>query len=191
MKEKAADILALDLAGALVRPSSRPARLEREITEIFTRLRMPVYRYVLSIVADPAEAEDVAQEAFLRLYTVVRGGGRVENVPAWVFRTAHNLAVDRVRTLERRHACDIESLDELTETGGEAASVETDLAEKERREAVRSALAALSPQERRCVDLRSEGLRYREIADVLGVSLSTVQTFLTRALRKLIKEINA
>ncbi|HHN72840.1 MAG TPA: LuxR family transcriptional regulator, partial [Thermopetrobacter sp.] len=47
-----------------------------------------------------------------------------------------------------------------------------------------------SPQERRCVDLRSEGLRYREIAEILGVSLSTVQTFLTRALQKLMKEVD-
>jgi len=189
MREKAADILALDPAGTLARPSSGPARLEREVTEIFTRLRMPVYRYVLSIVADPAEAEDVAQEAFLRLYTVARGGGKVENVPAWIFRTAHNLAVDRVRKRDRRRLCEIDTLGELAEAGGEA-SPEADLAEKQRREAVRSALAALSPQERRCVDLRSEGLRYREIAEILGVSLSTVQTFLTRALQKLMKEVD-
>jgi len=152
---------------------------------------MPVYRYVLSILSDAAEAEDVAQEAFLRLYSVVREGSRVDNVPAWVFRTAHNLAVDRLRKLDRQQSCDLQTLEDLTGAREAENSLETDLAEKQKREAVRAALAALSPQERRCVNLRAEGLRYREIAEVLGVGLSTVQTFLIRAVRKLVKEINA
>lgn len=191
MKEEAADLLALGLSAPFVRASGRPAELEQAVTEIFTRLRMPVYRYVLSILSDAAEAEDVAQEAFLRLYSVVREGSRVDNVPAWVFRTAHNLAVDRLRKLDRQQSCDLQTLEDLTGAREAENSLETDLAEKQKREAVRAALAALSPQERRCVNLRAEGLRYREIAEILGVGLSTVQTFLIRAVRKLVKEINA
>ena len=52
------------------------------------------------------------------------------------------------------------------------------------------AMKCLSPQERHCLDLRSEGLCFREIAEVLSIRISTVETFLDRGIRKIAKEIN-
>src|SRR6185295_57296 len=59
--------------------------------------RDPVHRYVVAAFGDPAEAEDITQEAFLQLYRCLHGGQSIANVRAWVFRTAHNLASNRLR----------------------------------------------------------------------------------------------
>jgi len=56
---------------------------------------------------------------------------------------------------------------------------------QERRQQLHVALARLSRQERQCIWLRAEGFRYREIAEILSVSVSTVQTFLGRAIKKI------
>ena len=60
-------------------------------------LRDPVFRQALRVLRSPAEAEDVTQEVFLRLYGEMRADRKVENPKAWLFRAAHNLAIDRVR----------------------------------------------------------------------------------------------
>jgi RNA polymerase sigma-70 factor (ECF subfamily) len=64
------------------------------------------------------------------------------------------------------------------------------LAAEENQEKVRALLSGLSPQERRCMELRTEGLTYREIAEVLGVRLTTVQTNLVRAVKKLMEKFH-
>jgi RNA polymerase sigma-70 factor (ECF subfamily) len=53
-----------------------------------------------------------------------------------------------------------------------------------------TALSLLSVQERRCLELRAEGLRYREIAEALSIGSSTVETFLARAIRKIVKQLD-
>ena len=71
--------------------------LKQRVTKVFELWRDPVYRYLFRILNDPANAEDLTQEVFLRLYSHLHGGGGVANVRAWVFRVAHNLAIDHQR----------------------------------------------------------------------------------------------
>jgi len=66
-----------------------------------------------------------------------------------------------------------------------ADSPEQEILERERRQRVRQALAWLSPQQRQCLELRAEGLRYREISDVLGIQISSVRTFIVRAVARI------
>lgn len=157
--------------------------------QLFAQLREPVYRYVIGIVDSPAEAEDIAQEAFLRLFAALRKGEKIRLAPAWVFRTAYNLAIDRCRAQGKTEPLEPGVLRRVP-LGATPATQERQLREAERARKLEQALELLSPQERRCLDLRAEGLRFREIAAALEVGISTVETFLARAVKKLSKEIH-
>src|SRR3984893_6810424 len=71
--------------------------LQQRVTKIFELLRDPVYRYLFRVLDNPHEAEDLTQEVFLRLYMYLHKGQTVTNIRAWVFRVAHNLAIDQHR----------------------------------------------------------------------------------------------
>ncbi len=141
-----------------------------------------VRRYAFAIIRDVAESEDIAQECFVRLMQALSRGVVVERPLPWLLRVAHNLAMDGLARRPREVALE-DSLAILMsdpEPDPEAALVERD-----RRARVQQALHLLSAQELRCWTLRAEGLRYREIADVLGVRTGTVTAFLVRAAEKL------
>jgi RNA polymerase sigma-70 factor (ECF subfamily) len=173
-----------------LRARNDSSALEQKVTEVFEWFYEPVYRYVRSIIGSAADAEDLAQEAFLRLYTSLQNENRIGNVRSWLFRVAHNLAIDYLRTV-RHLDHDVPEVWELREERldpGENA--EQRLLEQEQRQRLRRAMIRLSPQERYCLELRAEGLSYREIAEVLGVSTSSVNTFLGRGVKKLAGEVN-
>jgi RNA polymerase sigma-70 factor (ECF subfamily) len=139
------------------------------------------------VVADPSEAEDVTQEAFLRLYTELEENGGIGNPRAWVLRAAHNLAIDHCRA--RRNLARFDEGDQVDPAAHD--NVEAVMIDQERHENFRSFLSDLSPQERRCMELRAGGFRYREISGILGIQISSVQTNLTRAVKKLMEKMNA
>ncbi len=159
---------------------------EQIVTDIYESLWKSVYRYVLGILRDPAEAEDVGQEVFARLFQQLQQRKSVRNVRAWIFRVAHNLAVEqlgqRAFSGDLGYAGAAQACEQARDPAPNA--VERALVE-ERHRRLRLALARLSQQERHCLELRAEGLRYREIAEVLGIRIPTVQAFLARAVTKL------
>ncbi len=166
------------------------SRLEQKVTELFELLYEPVHRYVRGITGAQAEAEDLAQEAFLRLYTCLQKGQPVGNVRAWVFRVAHNLAIDHLRKASHLEQA-VPEVWQLNEARPDLApNAEQRLLEQEQRQRLRRALLRLSPQERYCLDLRAEGLGYREIGEVLGISISSVNTFLGRGVKKIAGELH-
>jgi RNA polymerase sigma-70 factor, ECF subfamily len=155
--------------------------LEKTVSDVFVLLRDPVYRYLLGITGNPGDAEDLTQETFIRLYQCLRDGEKVHNVRSWIFRVAHNLGIDLSRRPERARTAEWDS-DRRAEPAGPGVSAE---AAAIRRQTLEAALGSLSPQERRCVELRAEGLCYREIGEVLGIRIPTVQTAVNRAVKKL------
>lgn len=165
--------------------------LEQNVTRFYQALRLPVYYYLIAFLGNPATADDLTQEVFLRLYAHLHRGGGVENARFWVFCVAHNLAFDE-RQRYQRIAC----LDELAwenimvRLPDPALNPEQNAMQRERLEKFGAALQWLSVQELQCLLLRAEGFRYREIGKILDVTTSTVGKFLQRALRKLIR-INA
>jgi RNA polymerase sigma-70 factor, ECF subfamily len=162
--------------------------LEQRVTRIFLALRLPVYYYLIAFLGDAAAADDLTQEVFLRLYTHLHRGRPVENVRLWVFRVAHNLAIDERQRHQRLARLDAPTWDEICSVLPDPSlNPEQRALQRERLERLHSALQWLSPQERQCLLLRAEGLRYREIGEILGIGTSTVGEFLQRALRKLMK----
>ena len=157
--------------------------LDEAVREVFVVWRDPVYRYLLAVAGSPRDAEDLTQETFIRLFQDAKKGNRINNLRSWLFRVAHNLSVDWYRKSSRVEEADQPGLDELAARHEDPSpGVEQKLLERERAERM---LSRLSPQERRCMELRTEGLCYREIGEVLGIKIPTVQTVLGRAVRKL------
>lgn len=162
--------------------------LHDRVSRYFAALREPVYGYLVRFCGSAADAEDLTQEAFLKLYRHLQEGKEIENVRSWLFQVARNLAVSRWRS---RSVVD-SSTELLVEVNvaTESASIEAFLLERERDERLRVAMQELTDLQRQCLHLRAEGLRYREIAEALSTNIDSVADALQRAIAKLRSKVN-
>jgi len=159
--------------------------LEQETLEFFVQFRRPVLRYVCGLGVTVHDGEEIAQEVFLALFRHLCCGQSRRNLRAWVFRVAHNLA------LKQRYA----DQKARGRTAGGEFSMETridpemDPEERmvylQRRFRLLAVVSALPEKDQCCLRLRAEGLRYREIARALNISLGAVSISLTRSLARL------
>jgi len=155
--------------------------IEEQVTRAFEEVRDDVYRYLLTLGLPPPQAQDATQEVFLRFYLALQKGDLIQNWRGWVFRVAHNLGLDwRAKERTLPFGPDMEALLRDVRPGADVS-----LIERERMKQIGDAWRTLSAQQRQCLYLRAEGLKYREIGEVLGISISTVREFLTRAIAKL------
>jgi RNA polymerase sigma-70 factor (ECF subfamily) len=159
----------------------------RETAILYRELRKPLLRYLVSIGLSADEAQDVVQDAFVRLQRHLAGGGSEENIRSWLYRVAHNQARNRQTSYARRFAAPLS--DEIN-TRIDERTPERAILEKEKYRRLASAIRLLSEQERECLLLRGQGLRYREIGAVLGISTSTVGDTVERAIKKLAEKCN-
>lgn len=143
-----------------------------------------VHSYATYMLRNPAEAQDVAQEALVRLW---QHRSRVERQGArfWLMRTVHNLCIDRLR--KRRVRAEIDDGETAVDLTADATPGPQKLAESnELGRVIQGALAGLSPDDRSVVVMREvQGLPYDEIAGSLGVPLGTVKARLHRARERL------
>lgn len=165
--------------------------LEEKVTRYFEQWRGPVNRYLVAAFGDPEVAEEITQEAFLQLFRRLHSGQPVANVRAWVFKAAHSLALNRIRSHQFVELLDENSWEELSRALIDAAlNPEQRLLELEKFNRLRVAIARLTATERQCLHLRTKGLRYREIAEILNLGTTTVAETLYRVIDKLTKENN-
>jgi RNA polymerase sigma-70 factor (ECF subfamily) len=172
------------IAGSGAQPRLTP---EEAVAELFEAAREDVYRYLLTLGLVPAQAQEATQEVFLRLYVVLRKGQRIGNMRAWIFRVAHNHGLT-LRGQERRWSPFDPDLE--MRIPDQAGNPEQRLIAHERSRNLGHALASLSPQQRQCLHLRTEGFRYREIAAIMGIGDSSVGEFLRRAVARLRKALD-
>jgi len=169
-----------------VERSTGPSALVAEVTGLFDDLRSPVLRYLSSFGLSVHDGEEVTQEVFLSLFIHLRDGKPRSNIRGWVFRVAHNLGLKRRETIQRAHRIVSPSDSRDMELQLDAApDPEEHISSVQWRERLLAIVQALPEQDRRCLYLRAEGLRYREIADVLGISLGSVAISLARSLARL------
>lgn len=150
------------------------------VEQIYEAERDNIYSYLLYCGVPAQQAQELAQESFLKLYLKMSKGEAIESPRAWLYRVAHNLAL---RFHDREPVFD--ELDPNVESLQAWPDPERALMEKQRKSSLIRAMRDLSPQQRNCLHLRSQGLRYREIADVIGISTSAVGEFLRRAVARL------
>lgn len=154
-----------------------PSPLEAELETLFCRFRVPLLRYLHSFGLPVQDSEEVVQETFLALFQHLRQGKPRTNLQGWLFRVAHNLGLKRCQG--RRLEADVQ------DGWDPRPNPEQQAAGRQRQRRLQNIVRALPEQDRRCLFLRAEGLRYREIAQVLGISLGAVAQSLERSLARL------
>lgn len=148
------------------------------------RLVPRVLGYATRLLGDRAEAEDIAQEAMLRLWRMAPGWRPGEaQVSTWLYRVVSNLVTDR-RRARARHPAD--TLDDAPEPADAAPAALTQLIAQDRLAALDAALALLPDRQRQAVVLRHlEGLANPEIAAIMGIGVEAVESLIARGKRGL------
>jgi RNA polymerase sigma factor (sigma-70 family) len=158
--------------------STRDAAFER----LYQRHVTDVYRYSLAVLGEAADAEDVTQTTFLNAYRAFKKGERPSKPQNWLITIAHNVCRQRFRQAQRRPA-EVEFVDAISEAPLDEAS-------GPRADDVRRAFSQLRPSQREALVLRElEGRSYAEIAAILGISASALETLLFRARRALREQL--
>lgn len=183
----------------------RLAQEGRELAfrELVRRYERPVFSLVYRMVRDRETAEDLAQDAFIKVLNHIDRYSPEFKFLSWVFKIANNVAIDHLR----RRRLDTVSMDGSPHASSAAeveastfdvsSDQESALDEMEARElgdAIESAIGQLRPEYRSCIMLRHvEGRSYEEIASTLDLPLGTVKTYIHRArheLRRALEGIN-
>ena len=157
-----------------------------------------IFHVAYRMLGDTAEASDIVQEIFLKVFRNIGGFKGEAALKTWIFRIAFSEILNRLRWWKRRHRFATVSLDEQQNDFGMSSRMmaassptpEQALQSKEEEGAIQQALGKLSREHRSIVVLRDiEGFSYNEIADVLGVSVGTVKSRLARARADLKKSL--
>jgi RNA polymerase sigma-70 factor (ECF subfamily) len=169
----------LSLRWAKVRPQEGEAAVV--VVDLYDRMRPPLVSYAYRLLGSAADAEDIVQTAFLRAFDQLNRRTAILNLRSWLYRVVHNLAVDHIRRDGKQ-----EWLIAAWAAGDgrerRAPSAEDDLV---RRQEIELSLKRLNERERHSLLLRAEGLSYKEISDVLEISVKAVSVYLARGLKKL------
>jgi RNA polymerase sigma-70 factor (ECF subfamily) len=171
-----------NLFPALASDEARPSAWESEVVDQFDQLRAPLLRYLLSFGLPVQDCEEIVQETFLALFRHLQQGRSQSNLRGWLFRVAHNLGLRK-----RQRSRTSEQISDLVADPGPNPEDQFVASQKERR--IQAVLEALPEQDRRCLSLRAEGLRYREIAEVLDMSLGAVSQALTRSVARIARAV--
>jgi len=161
-----------------------------EMVELYDQNRPALFGYLISQGLRPQESDDVIQDAFLRFHRFLVAGGKIENPRSWLFRVSHNLA-HNLRKRERRLVSHNDEPDLLPSPQRPALepNPEEVYLSNERFRRLEAAVSQLTEHQQACLQLRAEGLRYREIAEVLGISVSGVSETLKRAVIHLMSKL--
>jgi RNA polymerase sigma-70 factor (ECF subfamily) len=162
--------------------ASPTAHAQEQVAALYSAVRDGVFRSLLALGLDSGSAQETTQDAFLRLYVALRDGVEIVDAKAWVYRVAHNAALDRLDRTVRESPYSAAIAETLASF---ARNPEQELMEKEWLEGFQDAMQNLSPQQRVCLELRGQGLQYWQIAEVMQVRTSTVGEFLRRGIKQL------
>jgi len=144
--------------------------------ELVLRYQSIAWKMAHRFLGDAMEAEDVAQESFLKTLEAARRYRPTATFRTYFYRTLTHLCIDRTRKKQ------LTSIDDIPEAMDPSLNPDESLIEKERRARVRLALDALPPKQKAAMVLRHyEGLSYTEIAQILGVTPKAVEGLITRA----------
>jgi RNA polymerase sigma-70 factor (ECF subfamily) len=152
------------------------------MAEIYDRYAEPIYRYLYRYLGDADLAQDLTSEAFLRLLKVL-GTSRAprEQLRGWLYRVAHNLAMDWYRQQAKGYPL---PLDEELAAGGD--SPPSRVAGRQLQQQLREAIHQLTPTQQQVIVLRfGEGLKLAEIGQLLGKSEGAIKLLQYRAIRRL------
>ncbi len=166
-----------------MRASDQPDAIRQaavETEQLFSEYSPSLVRYLRTGLRDATEIEDLAQETFIRYFQARSNGEAIENPKGWLYRVGRRLALDHAKKAKPV------LLDDDAWRGVEAARAEPARADENDSSQRWSHLPwhMLSAMEKECLLLRAEGLTFREVAEVLDVSMSSVASYVARAIKK-------
>jgi RNA polymerase sigma-70 factor, ECF subfamily len=177
-----------DLAAATVSSTgeAKPTLLEEEVVALFDQMQDRLLRYLLSTGVPVQDGEEIVQEVFLALFRHLQRGKSRRNLRAWVFQVAHNLSVKYyvAKLRNRKHRVEPGAVQDADSFVDRTPNPEDQLMRNQSHARLQSVLRALPEQDRRCLSLRAEGLTYREIGQILDMSLGAVALSLGRSLAR-------
>jgi RNA polymerase sigma-70 factor (ECF subfamily) len=162
------------------------SELESLVIRLFDQFQGRVLSYVVAFGLPFHDAEDIVQETFLSLFRHLELGRPRSNLNSWLFRVAHNLALKR-RVANQAFERTLVDENTLAQHPCEGLNAEEEFSFSQTQQRLRAVFAALPEQDQRCLYLRAEGLKYRQIADVLGISVGGVSLSLSRSLARIVR----
>ncbi len=168
---------------------------EAAFRELIGRYQRPVFSLIYRLVRDRERAEDLAQETFIKVLNAIDRYDPSFKFSSWIFKIAHNTALDQLRkktpeTLSLDGSPHATNAEETSATTLSAISTDENpeeyAANREMGEEIEKALAGVRPEYRTAIILwHVEGRPYEEIAEIMGVPLGTVKTYIHRARNEL------
>jgi RNA polymerase sigma-70 factor, ECF subfamily len=156
--------------------------------QIVRRYQRPVIGLIVRMTGDHAQAEDLAQETFVKAFRHLKSFDPARRLSSWLFRIAHNTTLDALRRLKP----EVLELDGLREGDPAAPATPDPLEQAALGEALNRALLALRPSYRAAIALRyDQQLPFDEIGQILGVPEVTARTFVHRARKELARSLEA
>ncbi|MDO9340838.1 MAG: sigma-70 family RNA polymerase sigma factor [Bacteroidales bacterium] len=148
--------------------------------EIYTENYKTMFRVATRMVGDSDDVSDIVQEIFIDFFNKLNNGNIIHHPKSWLYRATINKCVDNLRNRKR-----FQNLESLGEYKSESGLLEN----QEMKDAINLAISKLKPQEKNLATFYSEGLSYKEIAEVTGIKFSSIGKMLSRTLKKMEKEL--
>lgn len=151
------------------------------LTELYQKYGKELFGYLCWLTKDPHRAEDILQETFMRVMKgILRFEGR-SSLRTWIFSIARNCYIDDLRKHKK-----IKSLYDMPEPIA-AFDLEMEILDRELRSKIKSVLNTLDERSRKVIVMRSQGFRFSEIGDYIGISEGSARVINHRAMKKLRK----
>lgn len=155
-----------------------------------------VYRIALSFVKNPTDAEDIAQEVFIRIYTSIGSFKGNSSLSTWIYKITYNLSLDFLkrnnRKLKTTKTLDDPEDTEIITLAGEKFIPEKEYEDKELKEDLKKALNELPDDQRQLIELKDvHGFSYEEIMEMTGLKDGTMKSRLNRARASLRKSLQS
>lgn len=174
-------------------PTGKPSSsdIRARVSALYETYRDGIYRFLVGQGLNPSAAQEVTQDVFLDLFVALEKGTQMSSERAWLYAVAGRAAVDHWRHEHGSLWTDLDSASgAAANVPSREASPESEAGHKEQLIRVVAAFHSLSREHRLCLQLRIQGLPYREIARILGISTSTAAEWLLSAIDHLRKEAN-
>lgn len=173
------------------RSGEQSSSVQERVVALYEAHRDGIYRFLVGQGLNPAVAQDVTQDVFVDLFVALEKGTLVSSEQGWLYTVAGRSVADYWR--REYHLASVQT-DYDPRAAGNVPSLEpnpeTQAANKQQIQRVAADLRRLPKEQRLCIHLRMQGLRYREIAKVLGVSTSTAAEWLGSAVNRLRGDAN-
>jgi len=156
-----------------------------EFTHLYQTYYPMLYRYVFRLNRDEEITKDICQDVFMKLYTEVSEGKKIELIKSWLFKCATNNFLNRVK---RNQIIIFEPYPTVNETQ-DTQNPEEKYIKMERLEKLALALNKISPNDRQLIYLYQEDFSYAEIAEITGIKATSVGKTLSRAIQKVSNQL--